>query len=126
VRSLSATAPSCDYSWTIDINARKVQAQASHHAARDLEARWTQAKKQHGVTSAVAAELSDQLKAARKAARDLDSRAQAIADSLYDLKAVNPNSQSNDDERTPDQLIAIIEAKGHEVAAALAELKAIT
>ena len=41
----------------------------------------------------------------------------------YDLKAVNPNAKSNEDTRTPEELLDIIEAKGKEVAEALAELR---
>ena len=41
----------------------------------------------------------------------------------YDLKAVNPNAKSNEDTRTPEELLDLIEAKGHEVAEALAALR---
>lgn len=41
----------------------------------------------------------------------------------YDLKAVNPNAKSNEDTRTPEELLDIIEAKGREVAEALAVLR---
>ncbi len=41
----------------------------------------------------------------------------------YDLKAVNPNAKSNEDTRTPEELLAIIEARGREVDAAIAELR---
>lgn len=41
----------------------------------------------------------------------------------YDLKAVNPNAKSNEDTRTPEELLDIIEAKGNEVAEALASLR---
>jgi type I restriction enzyme M protein len=41
----------------------------------------------------------------------------------YDLKAVNPNARSNEDTRTPDELMDLIEAKGREVAEALAGLR---
>jgi len=41
----------------------------------------------------------------------------------YDLKAVNPNAKSNEDTRTPEELINIIEAKGREVVEALATLR---
>jgi type I restriction enzyme M protein len=42
----------------------------------------------------------------------------------YDLKAVNPNAKSNEDTRTPGELLDIIEAKGKEVAEAVAALRA--
>jgi type I restriction enzyme M protein len=41
-----------------------------------------------------------------------------------DLKAVNPNRKSNEDTRTPEELLDIIEVKGREIDAAIAELRA--
>jgi type I restriction enzyme M protein len=41
----------------------------------------------------------------------------------YDLKAVNPNAKSNEDIRTPDELLDIIETEGKVVAAALLLLR---
>ena len=48
---------------------------------------------------------------------------QAIEAKGYDLKAVNPNAKNNDDTRTPAELLDLIEAKGREVAEALAILR---
>ncbi len=42
----------------------------------------------------------------------------------YDLKAVNPNIKHEEDTRTPEELIALIEEKGKEIQAALERLKA--
>ena len=56
-------------------------------------------------------------------ARDLAAKAKEIEDSVYDLKAVNPYRKPNIDERTPEELLNIIEAKGREVAEALALLR---
>lgn len=39
-----------------------------------------------------------------------------------DLKAVNPHRKNAGDNRTPEELLALIEAKGREVAEALAAL----
>jgi type I restriction enzyme M protein len=44
----------------------------------------------------------------------------------YDLKAVNPHAKSVEDTRTPEELLDVIEARGREVAAAIAELRALT
>ncbi len=44
----------------------------------------------------------------------------------YDLKAVNPHAKSREDTRTPEELLDLIEAKGHEVEAALKALRALT
>lgn len=41
----------------------------------------------------------------------------------FDLKAVNPNAKSTADTRTPEELLNLIEAKGREVAEALAKLR---
>ena len=41
----------------------------------------------------------------------------------YDLKAVNPNRKEQEDERTPEELISIIEAESAEIAKALKTLK---
>jgi len=41
-----------------------------------------------------------------------------------DLKAVNPSGKSNEDTRTPEELLDIIESKGREIDAAIAELRA--
>jgi type I restriction enzyme M protein len=43
----------------------------------------------------------------------------------YDLKAVNPNARVQEDLRTPEELLDLIEAKGREVAEALAALRAL-
>ena len=41
----------------------------------------------------------------------------------YDLKAVNPHARNQEDTRTPEELLDLIEAKGREVAEALAALR---
>ncbi|MFH0809767.1 MAG: N-6 DNA methylase [Pseudomonadota bacterium] len=41
----------------------------------------------------------------------------------YDLKAVNPNAKGQEDTRTPDEILELIEAKGREVARALGRLR---
>lgn len=41
----------------------------------------------------------------------------------FDLKAVNPHRKNNKDTRTPEELLALIEEKGKEIAEALAALK---
>ncbi len=44
----------------------------------------------------------------------------------HDLKAVNPNAKGTEDTRTPEELLDLIEAKGREVAEALAVLRGLT
>lgn len=41
----------------------------------------------------------------------------------YDIKAVNPNRKSDEDTRTPEELIAIIEEQQAEIAEAIRKLK---
>ena len=43
----------------------------------------------------------------------------------FDLKAVNPNAKNDEDTRTPEELLDLIEAKGREVAEAIARLRQI-
>jgi len=43
----------------------------------------------------------------------------------YDLKAVNPNRKAQVDERMPEEILDVIEAKGDEAAEALARLRKI-
>ena len=43
----------------------------------------------------------------------------------FDLKAVNPNRKGTADTRTPTELLDVIEAKGQEVASAVAKLRAL-
>jgi type I restriction enzyme M protein len=50
----------------------------------------------------------------------------AIEAKNFDLKAVNPNARTNQDTRTPEELLDIIEAKGREVSEAVAELRGLT
>jgi type I restriction enzyme M protein len=50
---------------------------------------------------------------------------EAIEAKNYDLKAVNPHARSQEDRRTPEELLDLIEAKGREVAEAVAQLRAL-
>lgn len=51
---------------------------------------------------------------------------EAVKARNYDLKAVNPHSRPREDTRTPEEILDLIEAKGREVADALAILRGIT
>ena len=63
--------------------------------------------------------------AALKAAREAAARAESIEAAVYDLKAVNPNRKTEQDTRTPTELLDLIEVKGKEIAAALADLRSM-
>ena len=50
----------------------------------------------------------------------------AIDEKSYDLKAVNPHARNDEDLRTPEELLDLIEAKGKEVAEAIVTLRGLT
>jgi type I restriction enzyme M protein len=119
-------------SWTVDMEARKKKAKAEAEPFR----RQARAKEQEAVRlREKIAHLKERVGASKvaeeeaaygsvsKEARELLARAEAIEDAVYDLKAVNPNAKSDEDTRTPDELLDLIEAKGREVAEALAQLR---
>ena len=63
--------------------------------------------------------------AADKLVRDAISKAQAIEDAVYDLKAVNPREKKVLDTRTPVQFLEGIAEKGKQVDAALTRLRSL-
>ncbi|NLF17504.1 MAG: N-6 DNA methylase [Lentisphaerae bacterium] len=122
-------------SWTVNIDERRRTAAA---AARPLQDRAAAAGQQ-------AAEWNDRLKELKKAsrrdeaaiaaaaanaaesareAREQAGKAKEIEDAVYDLKAVNPHRKPDVDTRTPEELLDVIEARGRDIAAALATLRA--
>jgi type I restriction enzyme M protein len=105
---------------------RKIRAKAQQAQAPfpTLQLSLAQPEETDQATLDRISELTEQYKALVKEARELKAKAKAIEDAVYDLKAVNPNAQVEEDGRTPEELIKIIEDKGKEVAEALALLKA--
>lgn len=65
----------------------------------------------------------DELERLTQQAAALEREAPVIEDAVYDLKAVNPHTKSDEDARSPEELIARIAAMGREVAKALEGLK---
>ncbi|MBK6753980.1 MAG: N-6 DNA methylase [Flavobacteriales bacterium] len=65
-------------------------------------------------------------KAQEEAAKLDEAKRKDRLNSVYDLKAVNPNRKADVDERTPIELMDLIAAKGDEINAALAELRKLT
>lgn len=123
-------------SWTVDFAKRKQQATAEadplkqQSRAKQQEAnRWreklAELNKAKPAPKKKIAEADEQIAELTKEARELANRAQSIEDAVYDLKAVNPNRQSDEDKRTPAELLDIIEQRGREVAEALAALRAL-
>lgn len=57
--------------------------------------------------------------------RETNLRAANIDAAVFDLKAVNPNSVTRVDKRTPQEIMGSIEQQGRFVSAALARLTAL-
>lgn len=75
------------------------------------------------IDEAKIAETEETLAAATRVGRDATKKDEAIENAVYDLKAVNPNRNAEVDKRTPTELMDVIEAKGAEIAEALAGLR---
>lgn len=123
-------------SWTVDFTAKrkaadadaeKLLATAEPVKARvaALKAELAAEKKKDKPDASRVSDLTDTIKATEREARDIENKAQTTRDAVYDLKAVNPNAKSNEDTRTPTELLDFIEAKGREVAQALAALRGV-
>ena len=120
------------YSWTIDFAARRARAREEmqpllEEAAGikaevvDLKEQLRRLKKEKADKEALSA-LIEQIREKEMAARELETRAANIDAAVFDLKAVNPNSVTRVDERTPQEIIGSIEQQGRIVSAALARL----
>jgi len=124
-----------DRSWTVDMDERKRIAAGE---ARPLKERstakgqqaagWNERlkvlKKAQPLDEAAIANAEAQAAALTREARDLAAKAKEIEDAVYDLKAVNPHRKPDVDDRTPEELLDIIAAKGQEISDALAVLRA--
>lgn len=104
-----------ELSWTVDMVERK-------RVAAD-EARPFKEEAQKKACKSEECTDKEKAKELMKESRDASSKAKEIEDSVYDLKAVNPNRKSEVDTRTPDDLLELIEAKGREISGALKFLK---
>jgi restriction endonuclease S subunit len=120
------------YSWTVDVAARRAQAQEDMQplqakaagikaAVVDLKEDLKRLKKEKSDGRKIEA-LEASIREQEKAARDLEAEAATIDAAVFDLKAVNPNAVAVVDERTPGEIIASITAQGRIVADALARL----
>jgi len=121
-------------SWTVDLSARKAKAAADARPFRETaRAKTEQAdvakdrlaalKKARPRDEAAVAAAEAEVAALAREARDATAKAEAIEAAVYDLKAVNPNRKATTDTRTPAELLDLIEAKGRDIAAALAVLR---
>ncbi len=125
---------SSERSWTIDLTARKEKASETAEPfkeiarAKSLEAeqekeRLSELKKASPRDEDAVAQAESRIGALIKESREAASKAEAIENAVYDLKAVNPNRKANVDTRTPKELLDLIEAKGKEITAVLATLR---
>jgi type I restriction enzyme M protein len=127
-------------SWTVDHTARleKAAEEARPHRAKaaeldakakDLANQFREKRRANngngGKPNPELDALETQLKSVEREARETLAKAEAIEAAAYDLKAVNPNRKSEEDTRTPAELLDFIAAKGQEADAALARVRAL-
>jgi len=123
-----------ELSWTVDMDQRKRTAAEEARPIKEQStaksqqaAQWAQRlaglKKAKSPDDLAIEEAQDKFTELTREARDLAAKAKEIEDAVYDLKAVNPHKKPDVDERTPEELMDIIEAKGKEIAEALAMLR---
>lgn len=131
---LLPTRAESDLSWTVDMDERKLLAaeearplKAQATTKSQQAAQWSQRlidmRKAKPRDDQALEEAEATVKQMTRESRNLAAKAKEIEDAVYDLKAVNPHKRSAVDRRTPEELISIIEAKGREVADALAALR---
>lgn len=124
-------------SWTVDLSARRAKAAADAQPFKDtargksqdaerIKDRLGELKKARPRDEAAIAEADTRVAGLLKEAREATNKAEGIESAVYDLKAVNPNRKAEVDHRTPAELLDLVEAKGREVAEALARLRAMT
>ena len=132
-RLLPSRADSED-SWTVDMDERKraaaaearpfkEQATRKGQEAEQWKERARELKKARPPDGQALAAAEEQVRTLTKEAREAAARAKEIDDAVYDLKAVNPHRKPVLDTRTPEELLDLIEAKGREIAEAIALLR---
>jgi type I restriction enzyme M protein len=123
------------YSWTVDFAARRAKARAemvpllaqANAIKADvvtLKERLKRLKKDAAAQAELDA-LDAQIREKDKAARELETQAQTMDAAVFDLKAVNLNTVTVVDDRTPAQIIQSIQEQGRIVADALSRLNAL-
>ena len=132
---LLPTRADSDRSWTLDLIARRdaarsrsaplrAQAEEKSAEAQTLRDRVRELKRSNAPDPDEIAAMEAGAAALLKDANELQGKAEAIDNAVYDLKAVNPNAKAAEEGRTPEELLDLIDAKGREVAEALAILRA--
>ena len=133
--ALISTRGESERSWTVDIAARRraatVEADKLRATAQKTKVILSQAEDELAALKAKKAAVGKldaaktRIRELEKEIRDILSKAQAIEDSAFDLKAVNPNATSDEDLRTPRELVDFVEMKNREVQDILTHLKAM-
>lgn len=124
-------------SWIVDLSARKSKAAADAQPFKDtartksqeaerFKDRLGDLKKAKPRDEIAVASAENQMAGLLKEAREATNKAYDIESAVYDLKAVNPNRKVDVDRRTPTELLDLIDAKGREVAEAVALLRSLT
>ncbi len=121
-------------SWTVDFSRRLEKATEEAHPyrekaiemaarAKELEDAFRQMRSAKSGKPEAIKQAEAEWKAAERAARENQAKAQEIEDAAYDIKAVNPNRVVEADNRTPSELLEAIAEKGREADAALERLR---
>jgi type I restriction enzyme M protein len=132
-----ATREDSERSWTVDLSGRRAKAaadaqpfkesaRASSQQADRIKDRLAELKKAKPREEPAIADAETTIAGLLKDAREATNKAEGIESAVYDLKAVNPNRKTDGDRRTPTELLDLIEAKGRDVAEALAALRNLT
>lgn len=121
------------YSWTVDFAGRRKQAREDMKPHTDEAARLKaevvslkeklKARKAANPKDKTIEAILTKIGEQEKAAREFQSKADAIDAAVFDLKAVNPNAIVKIDTRTPDEVIQSIDDQGKIVLNALATLR---
>ena len=129
---LLPTLSDSENSWTIDFKQRKQDAEEqatpldklADEKRKEIVVLKTQLKDERKQISAEAVTVLEQsIGALEKEVSELDAKAKTIRNTIYDLKAVNPNITEVIDNRTPKDLIGFISEKSNEVARLLNQLQ---
>jgi type I restriction enzyme M protein len=131
---LLPTRSGSERSWTVDFADRlhtahaqatplRTRGAALQNDADACRAQIKELKKTAPSDDPVLAQAESVLLECANEAKKLYDQADAIESSVFDIKAVNPNRKIEQDTRTPQELIALIEEKQGEIMTTLAELK---
>lgn len=130
---LLASRGDSERSWTVDIAERrrkaKQEADGIRATANEPKARLKRDQEQLDQLKSSKADaaqqeaLKERMREAEREIREIEAKAQAIEDAAFDLKAINPNAKTDEDSRTPAELLRFLESKNAELAHLLRSLQ---